>query len=106
MAPIGIGRTNKMGSARDGKEKERDHFHILKRIRDYPGNENVFMFLFKHCLIAAKDFFLNIDNTIEGRISKGVSKLSNLCYSIISRCINTEISMYGRMPVNIIKGGQ
>jgi len=104
MAPIGIGRTNKMGSARDGKE--RDHFHILKRMKDYPGNENAFMFLFKHCLIAAKDFCLNIDNTIVGRISKGVSKLFNLCYSILCCCINTENGMYDRMPVNIIRGGQ
>ena len=93
-----------MGSARDGKEKERDHFHTLKRMKDYPGNEIDFMILCKHCLITAKDFFLNIDNTIEGRIFKGVSKLINLCYSIICCSINTEIGMYGRKPVNIIRG--
>ena len=79
-------------------------FLFYKRVMDCPGNENDFMFLCKHNLIAIKDFFLNIDNTIEERIFKGVFKLVNLCYLIVCYGKNTEILLYNKIQVNIIRG--
>lgn len=76
----------------------------MKRVTDCPGNENDFMFLCKHYLITAKDFFPNIDNTIEERILEGAFNLINLCYPTLCGRMNSEISMFDKMPVNIIRG--
>lgn len=86
-----------------GKRK-RDHFYILKRVTDYPGNENKFMFLRKHCLISAKDFFSNIDNTVEGKSFKGVSNLINLYYRFIRYVNISDLDPFGIMQINIIRG--
>ncbi len=103
MARSEIGRKENTGCNRDGKEKRGIISTFIKRVMDCPGNENDFMLLCKHCLMAAKDFFPNIDNTIEERIFKGVIKLINLCYPTIRCSMNSEIGLLGKMPVNIIR---
>lgn len=104
MALTGIGRKGNTGCNRDGKEKRGIISTILKRVKDCPGNENDFMLLCKHYLMAAKDFFLNIDNTIEERIFKGVIKLINLCCPTICCNTNSGIGLFGKKPVNTIRG--
>ena len=81
---------------------------VLKRVMDHPGNENKFMLLCKHHLISIKDFFLNIDNTIERKILRGVYKLTNQYFQTFYYGTyfgtNTVHRSFGKMPVNFIRG--
>jgi len=100
-------RTNKKISDVTGMGRRRLKIisTVSKRVTDYSGNENDLMLLCKHYLKAAKDFFQNIDNTIEERIRKGALNLINLCDRICCG-MNSLFGLPGILQVNIIRGGK